>query len=231
MKTSEAIDQIATAMAKAQSEMRNAAFNRTNPHFKSKYADLGAIRDAITKPLTDHGLSVVQTTEMLPAGMMLLTRLLHTSGQWIESEYPVMADMEKPQAMGSAMTYAKRYSLAAICNIASEEDDDANAAQEQAGNAKKNDRFLYERLINTMRSTKTLVGLEDWKERNNADIQSLADNWFNLFKQAYAEHKGSMQTGELPKPVAKPKNGASLSEQALEANKPPMPADGLPDGY
>lgn len=128
MTTSEQINEIAAALAKAQGVMKNAALNKVNPHFKSKYADLAGIRDTVIPSLTTNGISVVQTLDAMHDGVtMLLTRLIHTSGQWIESQCPILAggDMQK---MGSAITYARRYSLSAICGIAADEDDDANAA-------------------------------------------------------------------------------------------------------
>jgi hypothetical protein len=93
-----------------------------------KYADLASIIDAIRKPLSDNNIAWTQTIEMRDGGLILATMLLHTSGQWIASEYPLPSS-GKPQEMGSATTYAKRYSLAAIVGIAADDDDDADAAE------------------------------------------------------------------------------------------------------
>lgn len=125
---SEQINELAAALAKAQGAMENAIMNRTNPHFKSKYADLSSVRDAIREPLSANGLSVVQVTQLTERGMVLRTVLMHTSGQYITTEYPLPLT-PKPHEMGSAMTYARRYSLAALLCNASDEDDDGNAAQ------------------------------------------------------------------------------------------------------
>src|SRR5690606_32805591 len=105
---------------------------------RSKYADLAAIRDAVTPSLTKNGISIVQMTGEDNGRLIVKTRLMHSSGQWLQSEYPITNDINKPQAMGSALTYARRYSLAAICGIASEEDDDGNAAQDH-GKGKNGD--------------------------------------------------------------------------------------------
>lgn len=126
---SDQINELVAAFAKAQGQMKNAAFNRVNPHFKNSYADLAAIWDAIRKPLSDHGLIASQTTEIREGGLVLVTILAHSSGQWIRSEYPLPV-AGRPQEMGSAMTYGKRYSLSAIVGIAADEDDDANAAED-----------------------------------------------------------------------------------------------------
>ena len=128
MKTSEQISELAAALAAAQGMMQNAIMNRVNPHFKSKYADLAAIWDAARKPLSANGLSIVQTI----GDGVLHTRLLHTSGQWIASEHPLPLS-GRPQEIGSALTYARRYSLSALIGIAADEDDDANTVQKKNG--------------------------------------------------------------------------------------------------
>ena len=124
MKTSEQIDELAAALAAAQGMMDNAVMNRINPHFKSRYADLAAIFTAARKPLSANGLAIVQTI----GDGVLHTRLLHTSGQWIASEHPLPMS-GRPQEIGSALTYARRYSLSALIGIAADEDDDANGAE------------------------------------------------------------------------------------------------------
>lgn len=126
MKTSDSIKELATAFAKAQTALKNAPFDKTNPHFKSKYATLVSVRDVLVPTLSANGLSVIQGASVMDGQSVVTTRLMHTSGEWIESAYPFQVD--KPQQMASAMTYARRISLAAICGIASEDDDDGNAA-------------------------------------------------------------------------------------------------------
>lgn len=126
---------LAEALAKAQAEMKAAPLNKVNPHFKSKYADLPAIIDAVRPALTKHGLSVTQTTRIAEGGLVLVTTLHHVSGETVSGEYPL--PIGKPQEMGSAITYARRYSLAALCCIAADEDDDANAAEGAGQTASK----------------------------------------------------------------------------------------------
>jgi hypothetical protein len=133
MTTSEKLDLIAVALAKAQGEMKNAPFNATNPHLKNKFANLASVRDTVIPTLSKHGIAVVQALDFTTEGQtFVLTRLLHTSGQWIESVCPIPSapDMQK---MGSAITYARRYSLSAICGIAADEDDDGNEAAKTNG--------------------------------------------------------------------------------------------------
>jgi hypothetical protein len=125
---------LARALAAAQAECKNVTFNKVNPHFRSKYADFAAVRDAVIPIFTKHGLSIVQapTTDNY-AGFCLETRLLHVSGEELVWMYPLPTDMNKPQAIGSAISYARRYTFGSIAAIASEEDDDANAAQNPNG--------------------------------------------------------------------------------------------------
>ena len=121
------------ALAKAQSEMKNAPLNKINPHFKSKYADLASIRDTVMPSLTKNGISVMQMPMIDDAGNnVLVTALSHSSGGTIQSQTPICADTSKAQPYGSALTYARRYGLAAMCCISSDEDDDGNAAQAAA---------------------------------------------------------------------------------------------------
>lgn len=125
---SEQTNELAAALALAQSSMKAATFNKTNPHFKNKYADLAAVLDAIRLPLAANGLAVTQTTEVRDGGFVLVTTMRHKSGQWVASEYPLPV-AAKPQELGSALTYARRYSLSAIACIAADEDDDAEGAR------------------------------------------------------------------------------------------------------
>lgn len=125
---------LSKALAKAQSEMENAELNQTNPHFRSKFADLASVRKATLPALTKNGLAITQFTTYAAGEFVLITRLLHESGEYIDGEWPL--PQGKPQEMGSALTYAKRYCWASICGIASEEDDDGEATRE-AGDASR----------------------------------------------------------------------------------------------
>lgn len=125
---SEQTDALAAALAKAQGIMKAAPFDKTNPHFKNRYATLASVVDTIRDPLAANGLSYTQTTELREGGLVLVTTLRHSSGQWVASEYPLPL-ASKPQDLGSALTYARRYSLSAIVSIAADEDDDAEGAR------------------------------------------------------------------------------------------------------
>lgn len=131
MKMSDAIDQIATALAKAQGEITNPAKDSENPHFKSRYADLAAGINAVKNALSSNGIAVVQSTYMDGEIMMLSTRLVHSSGQWFGSEYPVCKFPIKHQEAGSAMSYSRRYALFALVGIAGDDDDGNEASKSE----------------------------------------------------------------------------------------------------
>lgn len=134
------LDKLGEALAKAQVEMTNPPRNRevevsgktesgSTYKYKFKYATLDAIIDHVRKPLTDNGLWFVQTIEGSDnGGSRLVTTLLHSSGQSIRSETPLLAEKKGNQGFGSALTYMRRYALTAMLGIAADEDDDANAA-------------------------------------------------------------------------------------------------------
>lgn len=132
MRTSETFNELAAALAKAQGAIANAEKDRENIFLKNRYMTLTAVWDAIRKPLSDNGLSVVQVTEADDGAVMLLTRLMHSSGQYIEATYPVIGSDAKgvnaAQAAGSALTYARRYSLTSMIGVVADEDDDGASA-------------------------------------------------------------------------------------------------------
>lgn len=135
MKHSESLSKLAAALAAAQAEMPTISKNATNPAFRSKFANLDGILETIRPVLARHGLSIVQgatTPDRNEAGgiaaFTVETMLLHTSGEWITSGAIMPLVKQDPQGAGSAMTYGRRYSVSALLALATDEDDDANAA-------------------------------------------------------------------------------------------------------
>ena len=130
MNRSDQINELAKALAAAQAEIGTASKDGENPHFRSRYATLASVQDACRAALSRHGLSVVQ----LPGGegqrVEMTTVLMHSSGQWISCSGTFIATKGDPQGIGSAITYARRYQLAAIVGVAPDDDDDGNAASE-----------------------------------------------------------------------------------------------------
>lgn len=128
-KTSSSIDKISEALALAQLEFDAVEKDKTNPHFKSKYASLSSQISATRPALANHGLCMTQAPSSREGRYGVITRLLHKSGQWFESELLLKPRDESPQSVGSALTYSRRYSAEAMLNIAPEDsDDDGNKA-------------------------------------------------------------------------------------------------------
>lgn len=122
---------IATAMVKAQRAFGPALKTNTNPHFRSKYADLSACVEAVIDALNANGIALIQQTRQDETGVTVETMFLHESGETLSSgPLHVPAAKQDPQGYGSALTYARRYSLMAACGIAPE-DDDGNAASKR----------------------------------------------------------------------------------------------------
>ena len=125
---SESLGKLALALSKAQSKITGALTDSSNPFFKSKYADLASVMDAIRLPFADNELAVTQLVEEKEGKHFLITMLLHSSGEYVTSTYPlVIKDLNNPQSIGSVVTYARRYTLAAIAGVA-QVDDDGEAA-------------------------------------------------------------------------------------------------------
>lgn len=129
---SEQLNELAGALSKAQGEITHAVKNAKNPFFKSSYADLAAIVDATRGPLSKNGLAVIQGPFTTRTGRVIVrTRIIHSSGQWIECAIDAEPKDLGPQAIGSVITYLRRYGLSSIAGVATEDDDG------EAGEARK----------------------------------------------------------------------------------------------
>lgn len=139
------IKQIATALLKAQSEMSNPKKGSTNPFFKSKYADLNSIREAVIPVLNANGISVLQPTYTVDNKNFVKTILLHESGEFLESFTEIIfAKQNDAQAQGSGISYARRYALQSFVCIGANDDDGqkANAQPTPQASAKKQLKIL-----------------------------------------------------------------------------------------
>lgn len=135
MDQSEQLNELAGALAKAQGAIAPASKDKVNPAFRSKYADLSSVWEACRKALTDNGLSVIQLpVNHEPGYAALRTMLLHTSGQFISTTVSARLVKDDAQGLGSALTYLRRYSLAALVGVVADEDDDGNAASNRPQN-------------------------------------------------------------------------------------------------
>lgn len=131
MHKSDEIEKLAAAVCKLQQEVKDAKATADNPFFHSKYADLKTVLDAVRKPLADNELALIQFPVSRSDGAGVLNVLLHSSGQYIAEDVILSVVKNDPQGMGSAITYARRYSIQAIAGIATEDDDANEASQPQ----------------------------------------------------------------------------------------------------
>jgi len=177
------LDALATALAAFQSTFKNPPKNKTNPFFNSTYVDLADALDVVRKGLSEQGLSFIQLTSAGEDRVILHTRLLHVTGQWIEGTYPV-TKLAKAQEMGSALTYARRYALFALVGIAGEDDDDGNVATH---GDKKPDTVVAKAVAKATEKQMATIGLTPeeskvlantlWHEINNLYDKKALEKW------------------------------------------------------
>lgn len=197
MNTSEQINEIAGALAKAQAAIQNPKKESENPHFKSRYADLATGIDAVRLALAAQSVVIMQATHMDGDLMMLETRLVHASGQWVGSTYPVCRFPARQQEVGSALTYARRYSLFALVGIAGDDDDGNEASKsETPAPAKKpvaatpridpeESKQAREFIVSTLDMCDTPAEFDQWAEENKTQIGKLLTNDQELVRTAF----------------------------------------------
>lgn len=177
MQTSENINELATALSKAQGQMGGAIKGADNPFFKSKYADLGSVIAAAKDPLAENGLSYVQFPFSMNGEVGVTTRLMHSSGQWLQSMFSIPAPKNDPHTYGGLVSYCRRFSLQSALGIPAE-DDDGNAVTQAA-----------KTLINAgqVASLQALMEMTDTKESQFLkayDVESLKQLTTDQFKHA-----------------------------------------------
>lgn len=145
MNKSESITKLAAALAKFQADVKNPKNTDTNPQFRSKYAPLDVVINTVKPVLAANGLSFSQSTGSEGENVIIKTLIIHESGEWIETDPLVLPAYQikgggvkefNAQGAGSAITYARRYSLSAALGLSSEDDDDGNAASHSNAPAK-----------------------------------------------------------------------------------------------
>jgi hypothetical protein len=162
------MSELAKALCKAQATIDGAKRDSTNPHFKNKYADLASVWEACRDALAANGLSVAQFGVRNEGEWVLVTELLHASGESRRGAIPLLNGKGDMQGLGSALTYARRYGLAAMVGV-SPEDDDGNASTAKRSEVKP----------------PTVVtrpdGYDDWRQ----DFIASADNGYASLKEAW----------------------------------------------
>lgn len=180
---------IAIAFVKAQRDFAPALKTSTNPHFKSKYADLAACVEAVIDALNTNGIAMIQRTHDDETGVTVETVFIHESGETIESgRLHVPAAKNDPQGYGSALTYARRYSLMAACGIAPE-DDDGNSASSKPKNQTLTDSAVAD-FVATISGSETMDVLKNaFAEAYRAAEIALDDKAKASFEKAKNERK------------------------------------------
>ena len=217
MKSSESINELATALVAAQAEMTGASQDSDNPFFGSKYADVTSVLKAVRAPLANHGLSFVQFPITGPENQCgVTTRLMHNSGQYLEDTLLLPMGKYDAQGAGSAITYARRYALAAILGVPAA-DDDANAVG--------NPTISAEEVQAGYQKARQLIakGLPEqfmeWKDSLSEELQTLIYNGapqgkISAFKKAWTAKEQEfwapikVAKAEVPEFVAKQNNDA-----------------------
>lgn len=188
--------EFAKALAKVQAEIGSASKSSTNPHFKSKYADLAEVWATWQVIGPKHGFALIQTTGIAEHGPYLLTTLLHESGDKMEGTYPLKPSKEDPQGYGSALTYARRYTLAAMVGIV-QDDDDGNAASQPKEPVKAPQKPVQTKELTPAEkvaawiegSRRVISGMQtrtqyaEWKEANKKALEKLAADYPDKFEE------------------------------------------------
>lgn len=183
MNQSDQLNELFAALAKAQAVMGKALKDKQNPFYKSKYADLASVVDISRGPLTDNGLCVTQPPIKGEFGETLRTILGHSSGQWLASEIVLKPTKTDPQALGSYITFMRRYAYASIVGVVTKEDDDGEAAMDRVTEAQvkaikiemKDDKDLEREIYNYYKIQKI-------EELPAKEYPSIIENIINYFK-------------------------------------------------
>jgi len=195
MRTSEQIDQVVKALSMAQGAMREAKKDSKNPHFQSKYADLASVWEACREQLAKNSLAVIQSAGTTEDGRLRVsTMLAHASGQWMADDLVVPVKGDGPQSLGAAITYGRRYSLAAMVGV-SPADDDAEAAEPRSHRVELSKPDSYEPWLTQAQlevQRGGLPGLQAFFKRSPVEMRRYAtevdtERWNNVKALAKTE--------------------------------------------
>jgi hypothetical protein len=199
IETSPTLTKFADAFHKAQSEMEGVHKDSANPHFRSRYASLENVVNTARPVLSKFGLSWTQHPgPMVDGRLTVTTRLMHVSGEWMQSTFHMAVAKPDPQGIGSATTYACRYSLMAILGLPPTDDDDGEAAMGRASSVapkpKAKAREDYSVFENEIRECKTPEMLKLWSRNNRERIGALPDDWRENLREEYEDHMQRLVT-------------------------------------
>jgi hypothetical protein len=209
------LDELFGALALAQAEISAAVADKENTHFGFKYADLDSCWEACRKPLTDNELSIIQIPSVGESGAVNMETILgHSSGQSISSHYSMHPDKGGPQALGSCMTYLRRYMLCAMVGI-SQEDDDANMATADPDDYVRISKTQVDEILVLAENlfAKSADAVVERMLAKVFELSSVKDIPADLFDQAKTllENQANREK-KAAKPKAKPKAGPDVGD-------------------
>ena len=218
MKTSESITEINKALVGFHNDIKQPLKDKANPFFKSKYVPLENIAEVIDEVAPKHGLAYLQEAFTTDTGQTgVVTRLVHESGEFYETEPLILnADKNNAQGQGSVITYARRYQLASLFGITSDEDDDGNKASENAPSYKQriDDAYAAIQKVGKMNKTqvdqliKSELNIQSLSKVDDSDrFQTLSTIYRDILKKAQDAEKnqGSEQTSLMEGNTTTPK--------------------------
>ncbi len=195
---SSSFGKMALAMARAQGAMTGALKDAANPFFKSKYADLASVWDDCRKPLSANEIAVFQMPTAVGPKVTITTLLAHSSGEWLESDLEMKSKDESPQGIGSVISYARRYALAAMVGVY-QIDDDAESAQ---GRNKQPQDDTAAKLLASNFKAALKSGIDgrifDVHQANNANQDLYMQAWAFLDSRERKEIKAAIERVRVP---------------------------------
>jgi hypothetical protein len=214
---SDTIGALALALSKAQGAMGGAKKGATNPHLKNKYADLASVMDAVKEPLSSNELAISQLIENEGESVAVRTLLIHSSGEWLMSRVVLAASGNKgvneAQAMGSTISYLRRYSASGITGLHQEDDDAASAGKgkaEQKAQAESRAKGFAE----DIKKIDNIPHLNNWWTKHEAEVTNLPEALCKKVKATWHMVKGEIE-GKLKADKA---NESAGDTEALEAD-------------
>jgi len=206
IETSENTAKLDAALAKAQGEITAAIKDSPNPAFKTKYADLGAVMEAIRPALAKHAISITQwPIHSTDNRVHMVTRIAH-DGEWMRATFSMPVQKQDAHGYGSIVTYLRRYCIASAIGVITDVDDDGNAAAGRPaappampsvngtpGASKAGSRPAYEKMIAAIRGASTLRALDEWYKANVAEIDKLPVEWLDELRMEYVDRQSDLK--------------------------------------
>lgn len=176
MKMSDTIAELATALAKAQGQIDDASKSADNPYYKSRYADLAAVRAVIREPLATNDLAIIQAPRVVQGGAEVETMLVHKSGEYMSETLFMPAGKSDPHGYASAITYARRIGIMSLLALAAY-DDDGNTAVDSVKNAPEKKKLSADVMVAANKAAKEgTPALTAWWQSLSKEDRALIDN-------------------------------------------------------